>query len=40
MATPASIARSKIDHPLIDGDSHIIEFTPVLFDYIRAAGGC
>ncbi|MFT7219752.1 MAG: putative TIM-barrel fold metal-dependent hydrolase [Candidatus Azotimanducaceae bacterium] len=39
MATQAAIARSKIDHPLIDGDSHIIEYTPLLLDYVRAAGG-
>ena len=39
MTTAAAIARSKIDHPLIDGDSHIVEYTPLLLDYLRAAGG-
>jgi predicted TIM-barrel fold metal-dependent hydrolase len=39
MPTEAAIARSKMDHPLIDGDSHIIEYTPLLLDYLRAAGG-
>ena len=28
MTTEAAIARSKIDHPLIDGDSHIVEYPP------------
>ncbi|MBT4162698.1 MAG: amidohydrolase family protein [Gammaproteobacteria bacterium] len=39
MVSKAAIARSKLDHPLIDGDSHIIEYTPLLLDYIRDAGG-
>jgi len=39
MTTAAAAARAKIDHPLIDGDSHIIEYTPLLLDYVRAAGG-
>lgn len=39
MPTPAATARAKINHPLIDGDSHIIEYTPLLLDYFRAAGG-
>lgn len=39
MTTKAAIARSRLNHPLIDGDSHIIEYTPLLLDYIRAAGG-
>jgi len=39
VTTKAAIARSKLAHPLIDGDSHIIEYTPLLLDYIRKAGG-
>ncbi|TDI62689.1 MAG: amidohydrolase [Alphaproteobacteria bacterium] len=39
MGTSAADARAKINHPLIDGDSHIIEYTPVLMDFVRAAGG-
>ena len=41
MATksPSALIREKIGHPLIDGDSHIIEYTPVLSEYIVAAGG-
>ena len=39
MTTTSAQIRAKLDHPLIDGDSHIIEYTPVLMDYIKAAGG-
>ena len=28
--TPSAKIREQIGHPLIDGDSHIIEYTPVL----------
>ncbi|MBC8476610.1 MAG: amidohydrolase family protein [Gammaproteobacteria bacterium] len=31
--------RASLSHPLIDGDSHIIEYLPVLMDYIKEAGG-
>jgi len=37
--SPSALIREKIGHPLIDGDSHIIEYTPVLSDFIVAAGG-
>ena len=39
MTTTSAQIRAKLDHPLIDGDSHIIEYTPVLMDYLKAAGG-
>ena len=39
MTTPSARIRENLDHPLIDGDSHIIEYTPVLMDYIRESGG-
>ena len=39
MATRSAEIRANLNHPLIDGDSHIIEFSPVLMDYIRDAGG-
>ena len=39
MTTTSAQIRARLDHPLIDGDSHIIEFTPVLMDYIKEAGG-
>ena len=38
-ATASAAIRAQLDHPLIDGDSHIIEYTPVLSDYFVAAGG-
>ena len=31
--------RAKLTHPIIDSDGHLIEVTPVLYDYIRAEGG-
>jgi predicted TIM-barrel fold metal-dependent hydrolase len=37
--TAAARIRAQLSHPLIDGDSHIIEYTPVLQDYIKEAGG-
>ena len=37
--TEAARIRAQLDHPLIDGDSHIIEYTPVLLDYVEQAGG-
>ena len=39
MTTPSAQIRAGLDHPLIDGDSHIIEYTPVLMDYIKQFGG-
>ncbi len=39
MDPKAARARAKLDHPLIDGDSHIIEYTTLLLDYIRSVGG-
>ena len=37
--TRSSRVRSQLDHPLIDGDSHIVEYTPVFLDFLREAGG-
>ncbi len=31
--------RARLSHPVIDGDGHLIEFTPVLLDYIARVGG-
>ena len=39
MTTESARIRAKLDHPLIDGDSHIIEYTPVLMEHLKAAGG-
>ena len=37
--TQAARVRAKLYHPMIDGDSHILEYTPVLRDFLREAGG-
>jgi predicted TIM-barrel fold metal-dependent hydrolase len=39
MTTASARIRAGLNHPLIDGDSHIIEYTPVLLDYVKDAGG-
>jgi predicted TIM-barrel fold metal-dependent hydrolase len=31
--------RARIDHPIIDGDGHLIEFMPLVTDFVREAGG-
>src|SRR5688572_32927596 len=36
--TPAQI-RSHLDHPVIDGDGHWVEFDPVFSDRLRKVGG-
>ncbi len=35
----AAEVRAKLDHPMIDGDSHSVEFTPVFLDFLKEAGG-
>ncbi|MSQ25813.1 MAG: amidohydrolase [Dehalococcoidia bacterium] len=35
----AAKVRAKLNHPIIDSDGHIVEFTPVLVEYIRREGG-
>ncbi len=41
MAKPPRIERIKkqLDHPVIDADCHVIEFTPVFLDYLKDVGG-
>jgi predicted TIM-barrel fold metal-dependent hydrolase len=39
MSTESAKIRAKLNHPLIDGDSHIIEYTPVLMEFLKEAGG-
>ena len=39
MTTASARIRASLSHPLIDGDSHIVEYTPVLMDYIKESGG-
>ena len=38
-SSKSAAIRAKLDHPIIDSDGHLIEVTPVLYDYIRAEGG-
>jgi len=37
--SPSSAVRDRLDHPIIDGDSHIVEFMPMFFDYLKDVGG-
>jgi hypothetical protein len=30
--------RNRIDHPVVDGDGHYIEFWPLLAEHIRSQG--
>src|SRR5260370_38749314 len=36
--TPEQV-RSKIDHPIVDGDGHWVEYDPVLSEKMRKVGG-
>ena len=31
--------KAKLDHPVIDGDGHLMEVLPVVFDFVREAAG-
>jgi predicted TIM-barrel fold metal-dependent hydrolase len=31
--------RSQLDHPVIDGDGHLIEYTPIVRDFVRELAG-
>jgi predicted TIM-barrel fold metal-dependent hydrolase len=31
--------RASLDHPIVDGDGHLIESVPLLFEHVRAEGG-
>ncbi len=41
MAKPPRIEpiKQQLDHPVIDADCHVIEFTPVFLDYLKDVGG-
>ena len=41
MTSPPSVEqiKNKLDHPVIDADGHVIEFTPVFLDYLKDIGG-
>jgi len=36
--TPEQV-RSRIDHPIVDGDGHGVEYDPVFSDKMRKVGG-
>ena len=36
--TPEQV-RSKIDHPIVDGDGHWVEYDPVFSEKMRKVGG-
>ena len=38
-SSPSTKIRETLDHPVIDGDGHLVETPPVLLDYLRQAGG-
>ena len=31
--------RAKLDHPVVDADGHMLEFTPIFLDHLRVVGG-
>jgi predicted TIM-barrel fold metal-dependent hydrolase len=35
----SSQVRARLDHPIIDADGHMLEFTPALPEYLQKAGG-
>ena len=39
MTSLGAQVRAKLDHPLIDGDSHIVEYMPVFLEFLKDAGG-
>jgi predicted TIM-barrel fold metal-dependent hydrolase len=41
MATKSKSAalRARLDHPVLDSDGHLLEFVPVLDEYLQKAGG-
>jgi predicted TIM-barrel fold metal-dependent hydrolase len=34
----SAVLRDELEHPVIDGDGHIVELMPVFLDYVRDAG--
>ncbi len=31
--------RARLDHPVIDGDGHVVEYQPMVFDYVEQVAG-
>ena len=38
-ASSSAKIRETLDHPVIDADGHLVETPPVLFDFLKQAGG-
>jgi len=38
-ASRSAEIRSRLDHPVIDSDGHMVEVFPVMFDYLKQVGG-
>jgi len=38
-SSPSARIRSRLTHPVIDADGHMIEVFPVMFDYLKQVGG-
>src|SRR5688572_18250517 len=39
MNSKVASIRERLDHPVIDSDGHLREFTPVVMEYVAKAGG-
>ena len=39
LETRSAEIRSRLDHPIIDADRHLLEITPSFVDYLRKIGG-
>jgi predicted TIM-barrel fold metal-dependent hydrolase len=39
MTTTVETVKARLDHPVVDGDGHVVESLPVLFDYVRRVAG-
>ena len=37
--SPSAALRSRLGHPVIDGDGHIVELGPVMAEYVKEVGG-
>ena len=38
-ASPSGELRARLNHPVIDTDGHMLELSPVIYDYFRQVGG-
>ena len=37
--SPSTAIRAKLDHPVIDADSHTVEHMPLVFEYVEKVAG-